>query len=261
MTYSDDTLRAFLDGTLPAEARQEVEAAFAADRELERRAMSLDLAAAPVAAAFAGMPGEARLATLAAFVEGSSSAAGSRGVGWQGVLATCGAGLGVGIAAGVLIGSGAFSTATDAERGAAPDDPARDWRLAVAEYQALYVPETVAHLHPDTARLSEELDRAAAKISLALRLEPLAEVASLTLRRAQVLGYDGRPLIQLVYTDNAGQPYALCILRGGTAPEGAMTLRGQGSHLWRSGEHQFLLIGSAEASELAGAADAFRAVF
>lgn len=254
MSYADETLRAFLAQELPAATARKIEADLAEDQELERRLMALDPVAAPIGEAFAGLPGSDRLATLeaalAAARPGVPSPARARAPLW---LAS---GAAAGIAAGLALGL--FLSGQSA-----PVETARDtsaWHQSVAEYQALYVPETVAHVAPDRVQLGQELSRAGAAAALALPFETLQTVAGLTLRRVQVLGYGSRPLIQLVYTDTVGQPYALCILRGGTAPEGPAMLLAQSSELWSLAEHQVLLIGRTDSRRLGALANAFQSV-
>jgi len=91
---------------------------------------------------------------------------------------------------------------------------APDWQVAVAQYQALYGPETIAPLTSDPASLATQFARASD--ALGRQLDPVglaAAVPELSLKRAQVLHYEGDALIQIVFADQAGRPIAFCLLR------------------------------------------------
>lgn len=123
--------------------------------------------------------------------------------------------------------------------------PPKPWLEAVAIYQSLYIPETVALApgqSPDTDKL------AALSREIALDLEGLSDVDGLSFRRAQLLGYEGKPLIQIVYATPDGTPIALCILADDAAKQDVKTgvLAGLSSASWRTGSHGVLLIGGTD---------------
>jgi len=80
--------------------------------------------------------------------------------------------------------------------------------------------------------------------------DALADVDNLTLRRAQVLGFEGQPLIQLVYTDPSGKPFALCIMSDAEGGEGPAILAGLATHTWKSKSHGFILVGGDQQSRV-----------
>ena len=225
MTYSDETLKEYLDGSLTESAMGELEQAMSTDEKLQRRLMALDSVAVPVADAFKELPGEERLADLRAALPETKPQSPS----W-----ITGAAMAASVAVGILVGS-QFLPSDRAE--------ATDWRMEVARYQALYVPETVAYLGGDPDQLATEIGRASKAVGLDLDVAALAEVDDLTLRRAQVLGFEGQPLIQLVYTDPKGKPFALCIMSDAEGDEGSAILAGLATHTWESQTHGFILVG------------------
>ena len=244
MTYSDATLKGFFDGTLSENETAAIEAALASDSALERRLMALDPHAAPVREAFEALPGKNRLDRLRPTVLPAQHAT-RRGGPWY-----RGGAIAASLALGVVLGSQFLPTLY-------PD--AADWRLEVARYQALYVPETVAHIESDEEKLISELARASNALALDLPLEAIAEVDGLRLRRAQVLGFEGQPLIQLAYTDAKGTPFALCIMPGPNGAQGAETLAGLSTHAWVTTSHRFILVGEAGQADISRFADMFQA--
>lgn len=241
MTYSDETLTDYLNGTASAEDAAGIEAALETDQALERRLMALDTAFAGVADVFKGIPGTERLERLRADLPVETA----RPARWQG-----GAAIAASLALGVLVGSQFLPS---------QKSQAADWHLEVARYTALYVPETVAFLDAETDNLTVELGRASDALGLDLDLGTLAEVGDLTLRRAQILGFEGQPLIQLAYTDAAGAPFALCIMPDAKGTKGAQQLAGLATHAWGSGSHGFILVGGTSQDTINGLADQFQA--
>lgn len=225
MTYSDETLKSYLDGALPEAEAKALEQAMSTDEALQRRLMALDTFAAPVAETFQNLPGEARLESLRAALPTAKP---------QSPRWWTGAAMAASVAVGALVGSQFLPSGSTEATG---------WRMEVARYQALYVPETVAYLGGDPNKLATEMARASKAVGLDLDLEALAEVDDLTLRRAQVLGFEGQPLIQMVYTDPKGTPFALCIMADAEGSEGPEILVGLATHTWESGTHGFILVG------------------
>ncbi len=242
MTYSDDILQRYLDGALSAAQTAELEATIADDPELQRRLMALDPFAESVADAFRGVPDETRLERLRAAIPDEAP----RPLPWR-----SGAAIAASLAVGVMIGSQLLP---------APRSDTADWRMEVARYQALYVPETVAHLDPASPDLETELARAARALSLDLALPDLREISGLQLRRAQVLGFEGKPLIQLAYTDASGTPFALCIMPGEDRgyTEQAEELAGLATYSWANSSYRFLLVGDRDQSEIETMARRFK---
>jgi anti-sigma factor RsiW len=87
-----------------------------------------------------------------------------------------------------------------------------DWREAVAQYHALYGMATTAGLNP----LPEDVGQQLQAVSLALG-RPLGNIANtlpdLTFKRAQVLEFEGGPLIQIVFETPGKTAIAFCLKR------------------------------------------------
>ena len=139
---------------------------------------------------------------------------------------------------GVAIGAGVMQFT-------APETIAPGWKQQVAAYQSLYVPQTVAAIDATDADLAQQFADAAAAIDLDLQRGVLAGLSGLKLRRAQVLGFQGRDLIQVAFQASDGTPIAFCIIESDadrTDPK-IEDLAGLAAASWNTGTHAFLVIG------------------
>lgn len=87
---------------------------------------------------------------------------------------------------------------------------ATDWREAVAQYHALYGKATTERLNPTP----EERDRDLSVVSQALGQSLLGiekTAPAFTFKRAQVLEFEGAPLIQIVFETANRIPVAFCL--------------------------------------------------
>jgi anti-sigma factor RsiW len=151
-----------------------------------------------------------------------------------------------GIAAGHWLG---------AWRGAAPTETANgsedDWRQAVAQYVSLYSPDTLAGIPDDEGPRQRELAMVGAKLGVSLRLDQLA-LPGLTLKRAQLLEYDEKPLAQIGYLDPKSGALALCIYADGHPDAVVKNEQRAGLNIvhWSAHGRAFMLVGRAEMPEL-----------
>ncbi len=239
MTYSDDTLRQFLDGVLDQAKTKEIETAMLSDADLERRIMGLDDLAASVKAVMESLPSEARMAELAPAVSAPPT---RQSRPWAMLAAACAVGVFIGI------GSSWFNA-----------DAAPDWRVEVAHYQALYTPETINAINLAPGEAEAQVGRAAAQIGANVPLAELAAHDGLELRRAQVLGFEGAPLAQIVFAHSSGAPVALCLIRTGGKEQLAMGERlNMASADWAVDGIEYLLIGDISAADMAAHATRIR---
>ncbi|MCB1514822.1 MAG: hypothetical protein H6876_04410 [Hyphomicrobiaceae bacterium] len=229
MNYSDQTLLDFLNGKLPDATRREIEADLLIDQDLERRVMALDDVAPIVAEAFKQIPGPERVERLAKTIAPAPRRP------WRS------APLVAGLAASIVVCALATFYLFNAQQ---------DWRNVVAQYQSLYVPETVANLNIDASQMKSDLERAAAAVRMPLSLDAIGSVDGLKLRRIQTLGFKGQPVIQILYTDQAGMPIAFCLTTGDDGTAGSATRTGLASYSWGAGTHQFMIIGPIDQTDL-----------
>lgn len=246
MTFSEDELRAYLAGAAEPDLAARIEAALETDDDLARKLMALDQMAPKVRDAMADLPGDARAEAALTFAPTASRPAPARR---RFSLAAAASLLGVAIGwgGGLLWPAGA---------------PA-DWRMEVANYQALYTEATIAPITPDAARIDADLARISTLVDADLPGPDLRALDGMRLIRAQVLGFEGAPLAQIVYRNAGGAPIALCVIRTGAGGEQALStdrLRGLASASWSSGGVEYLMIGGDDAGWLRERAEDAKAV-
>jgi hypothetical protein len=125
-----------------------------------------------------------------------------------------------------------------------PSAPA--WAQAIASYHALYVRATVGQQFDKPEQLAGLLDGLTEEHRQRLAVPDLSSIGW-TFRRVQRLGYEGRPLLQMVYLSADGLPIALCALpaapaEGGQAPLQVDRLHGQTVAHWVDRGLAFVLV-------------------
>ena len=226
--FSDEELVAFLDGEKDYAPMDAIRAALKTDAALAARLDALKLDMAALADSF-------DLLQAPEFDTASLSAAPLRRA-WAGMaVAAC-------LTLAVGFGAGSWNAAK----------PLEGWVDYVAAYQALYTHATLDHISQTPAQHTVELDRVASVIGKEFSLEQLTTFSEVDYKRAQVLAFEGRPLVQLAFASKTGVPIALCIIRaGGEASMNAdslqtMRLEGLSSAVWSNGDYEYLLIGGTE---------------
>ncbi len=260
MSYSQEQLTAYLDGELPNAESQALEAELANNPALCVQLEELAIDRPAIASAFdqllATAPPMPDLAALQDSIAEPAPAplpvpANDNFVSLRMLIASsfvavC---LGVGVTLGL---SGGF--------GGQKQQPG--WIDFVASYQALYVPETLTNVKTDTATLEAETARAAHALSRSLNVAQLESLQGLDFKRAQVLGFKGKPLVQLAFLSDSGEPVALCIIKANGAADEAMapkTLQGMEAASWSKGGFKYLLIGGQDKALINRAAREFNA--
>jgi anti-sigma factor RsiW len=253
---TDEDLVAYLDGELTSDAHARMARRLAADHDLQRRLILLSGGRRPFRDAFAPLLEQAPRARLEAMLASlPGPAASSEAVrpprGWGNTPKAMAAGLllfTAGLGAGWLAPTlNPLLGEQTSDEGASDDN----WRQAVAEYLTLYTAETLATI-PDTPTVREqELAAVGGRMGLALSPQKIS-LPNLSLKRAQFLEYDNKPLGQLVYLDPGNGPVALCITADATPGTGYRTEQRQGFNIvyWSRGRYNFMLIGHTPASRL-----------
>lgn len=245
-TLTDEDLTAFLDGEVSEARSREIEARVNADPYLQQRLEALALDTELIHDAFDDLllqaPGAPALLGSSAV-----TAPPTRRI-WPSLVAASLAGA---LFAG---GLGAFF---------ADGGPQNDWRGYVASYQALYVGKTLSHLDRSDGAKAAELAIVADTIGKDIALDALTAEGSLDYKRAQILGFKGRPLIQLAFLSKMGEPLALCIIRGEAGADEAMTsaaMEGLSAASWARDGFAYILIGGTDQAAVDSAAKHFAAV-
>ncbi|TWC59760.1 anti-sigma factor RsiW [Pseudomonas sp. SJZ080] len=235
---SDEQLVAYLDDQLDADQRSRIDAAIAEDSVLNLRLQWLARSNLPFREAYDEVTQQAPMDRLHAMLETLPSPA-RPAMSRRWFLAA---------AAGLVV-SGVV-----ADRlflGWQSSQPKNSWRGLVADYMALYVPQTLEHLPSDEATQRAQLRTIDARLGLSL-LPAQLSLPRLELKRAQILEYDGMPIAQITYLDPAHGPVALCITRSNSGSRHFAHERRHGMNVvyWADMEHAWMLIGHNPAAEL-----------
>jgi len=138
--------------------------------------------------------------------------------------------------------------------------PAPSWVDMVAAYQALYVTETLAG--PVQSPGSFEGVMARAQDLLGVDLRGAAGLQGLEFKRAQVLGFDQAPLIQIAYLDADGAPFAFCITNTAQADvvAGQMMAHGLAVNAWSENGIGYVLVGGDDVDEVVALSSSLKAL-
>ena len=137
-----------------------------------------------------------------------------------------------------------------------------DWHDYVAAYHSLYINNTLAHVNNSESRALEELERVGSAIGKNLSFETLQGMRGLDYKRAQILGFEGKPLAQMTFLSKMGNPIALCIIRSdvnGHSKIENFQLEGMASASWSRSGYEYLIIGGKDSALIEAAAAHFAA--
>lgn len=118
------------------------------------------------------------------------------------------------------------------------------WVQAVASYQDLYSRETLVNVTEDPKLTEKVVHSMRQTDGLAVRIPDLRDVG-LTFKRIQRLQFDGKPLAQIVYLPEHGEPIALCVIND-ARPAEAMHVQQHGDMkavVWRQDRLNYVLLG------------------
>jgi anti-sigma factor RsiW len=238
---SDEQLVAYLDGQLSSEERLRIDSALANDEALEQRLEWLSSSDLPFQSAYADLLDQAPQDRLTAMLTGLPAPATGAPLTRRRFIAAAAGFLLAGVAADRLfLGWQASSRKTET-----------NWRGLVADYMALYTPQTLDHLPTDDASQRAQLQTLSQRLGLALEPAQLT-LPGPALKRAQLLEYDGVPIAQITYLDPVHGPLALCITRSKTGTRHPATEQRNGMNIvyWSGMHHAFMVIGYNPMSEL-----------
>lgn len=229
-TYSDEELTAFLDGEADEDLTRELSLAVARDPGLSARLERLSIDTSEVRQAFDTLLDDAPAAPDFLTAPATALTPVRRSVPMRAIAATAVFCLLAGAAAGYFI--------------AGPGD--RTWQDYAATYHALYVNSTLSTVAGNDSETEAQLKRVSTALGKPIELAAVSENAGLDYKRAQILGFEGRPLAQLAFLSKVGAPIALCIMRsyGAKTQDVRMgEMRGMSAATWSKGNFEYLLIG------------------
>ena len=226
--FTDEELTAYLDHEIDPAIADTISLALETDVALQQRIQKLDTLTNNISIAFDGL-----LASAPAMPEMSKMAAPKS----RTAIVTWGrtAGIAAALAIGVMTGYFSFGQERRSSEG---------WMDYVAAYQALYINETLSSVdisdEEKTAQLTKLGQMLKRDLSSAQRPDEIE------FRRAQLLGFQDKPLVQMAFLSRAGTPIALCVIKvtgsAETTPE-LTTLEGMSASHWTKEGYSFLLIG------------------
>jgi anti-sigma factor RsiW len=126
------------------------------------------------------------------------------------------------------------------------------WVQVAASYQQLYSRDTVSHMWPDVSDAQGTVDDIRTEDGIALRVPDLSK-AGLRFIRVQRLKFHGRPLVQIVYLPQKGDPVALCVIKENKADQSVASQRIDTMNVvtWRESNLGYALIGASSNGDLA----------
>jgi anti-sigma factor RsiW len=125
------------------------------------------------------------------------------------------------------------------------------WVQAATGYQKLYTRDTLAYVSETPETSSKTVDDIRREDGLALRIPDLHS-AGLTFKTVQRLRFNNKPLVQIVYQPENGEPVALCVMKD-VKPDQAVAGQDVDSmHVvtWRQAELSYALIGKPDGVDL-----------
>ena len=206
MRIEDTDLLAYVDGHLPKTRKAEVETAMATSPDVAARLGAMRASALPYAKAFDAQVLPPPPPKLSQFLDDLLSARarpGRRhGSSWPRLAAT--------FAAGVLCCATALKLLPSAAPIRADATQISPWVRAVADYQQLYSRATVENVTEDSALSAHVLHNLRVNDGITV-VVPDLHSAALTFKRVQRLSFHERPVVQMVYLPEHGEPIALCV--------------------------------------------------
>jgi anti-sigma factor RsiW len=126
------------------------------------------------------------------------------------------------------------------------------WVQRVADYQSLYVQETVGHIKNGKGRAIELLSQLAENNDIENTIPDLSSFGY-EFVRAQQLGFNGQPLIQLVYTSPGKKPLALCFMPSTGVKQSAPTVsrhENLSTANWRTATQRYVIVADEPAENI-----------
>ncbi|WP_085899795.1 anti-sigma factor family protein [Kiloniella majae] len=250
--FTDEDLTAFLDGEATADLAQEIERALDSDVALQKRLEDLSLPVDELRQAMQQVTDQAPDLpdVLTNTASTSKRQASNKGIGnwiYSGSLA---ASILISLIIGGVFGKIYF----------APTE-VQGWKSYVAAYQSLYVGDTLNSIELTPEQTQKNLDNLSSQMGI--DLAKMTSGSGLDFKRAQLLGFKGKPLVQLAYLSPEGQPVALCIIRtnkGNTEAIGMDELEGMVAASWRKDGYAYLFIGGQDEAVIREGAERFKAL-
>ncbi len=243
----DERLIALIDDELDDEERVNLSARLVADEPLRARFEALSRSREELASALDALLDQAPVERLRAAIPPAGAARGRRTrFPWLELAAAFVLGL-------VIAGAAAWMTLGRS---------AETWRDAVIEYAALYTRDTFAFPSPDQALAARQLAAVATKIGLDLTPQSV-DVRGLAYKIAINLAFAEKPLVEIAYTDDKGDPALVCITADGAsdAPVRTEMRGGFSTASWSRKGRSFMVVAQQPEARVGAFADTLAARF
>jgi len=214
---SDEVLTAYLDGEMDAATSERITETIEQNPDLTARLECLQVPMAAIRQSFEKVAALAPDAALLAMIETNSRPAKEAPSDRRWIML-----LALGAAASILL---VFGMGLLMGRSLLTSDSDRDWRVAVAEYQALYVEDTLRFVDLSLEERRLAVERVVAKLGTDVPLSVLEDLDGLTFKRAQLLEWQGAPLAQFAFLNEVGKPFAFCVTSTIDADQPVETMR------------------------------------
>lgn len=255
-TEIDILLVSYLDDELPPELRQKLERRLESDESLRARLNALAEGSQEIRGSFDALLEAAPRARLDAALASALAKAPRRSKSRyrEMVLAAAAALL-------LLIGgvTGYFIAKGPGDFFQEADAFEEQWIAAVSGQLQLYNADSVAAIEVNDSALQADLAKLGDVVKLDLSQQKVA-FEGLTLKRAELLHFQGHAVVELLYASEEHGPVAFCITvkPGGESEEEEEVESQDGLNLmyWSDSGRRFLLIGAAPADRIEGLADA-----
>jgi anti-sigma factor RsiW len=269
MTPTDDDLVLYADNALSEDRKQRLLEAAEHDPELAATLAALDASQLPYKTAFERqplppLPDQLRqdISNLTQVTRSDRTVAEVRNEkkrrSWYVpaaqaacLLLSVGVGFGLGVSQDKTDDS-EISVATNTAEYIDQNNSHREWVNRVADYQTLYVANTVNEITPDLPATRAKLERIAKATGIRPSLPDLS-ASGYEFVRAQELGYNGQPLVQLVYTKEGHTPLALCFMPSFGEKEQHVRLgerHGLGTASWIADNQYYVIVADEPADTL-----------
>jgi anti-sigma factor RsiW len=224
--FSDEDLTAYLDGEASDTDRRRIDAAKTKNPKLRARLAKLTIDTAAIRDAFNTMPAPAFRAPQKKSVAQTN---------WWKTAAA------VALAFGVGLLSSQFTPR------------AQGWQQQAASYHELYSTNTLAGLSPAPQEQQQQLAMVSQAIGREMSVAQVNAGPDFEFKRAQLLGYANKPLVQIAYTSKSGAPFALCIYADNYAKSAQPEFDRMGqvdTATWSDGTRTYLVLGGGTQDDL-----------
>jgi anti-sigma factor RsiW len=128
-----------------------------------------------------------------------------------------------------------------------------EWQQQAASYHELYSSDTLAGLAATDGMQQDQMAAVSKAIGKEMSVAQVSAGPDFEFKRAQLLGFNKKPLAQIAYASKEGAPFALCIFADGATKTLEPTFQRMGkidTATWSDGSHTYLVLSGGDATDL-----------